>query len=124
MFLTYASPHLNLSRASSLYFKAIRKRRFSGDELGEEEERVRDAEHLGAQEYVYELRQLTKMLTDATSRAEALDQAEKPDALARAEIGLNMNYLVWLLDQATEEAEETLRAAELVLAIEGIRLEN
>ncbi len=85
---------------------------------------MRDAEHLGAQEYVYELRQLTRMLTDAASRAEALDQAEKPDALARAEIGLNMNYLVWLLDQATEEAEETLRAAELVLAIEGIRLEN
>ena len=106
-----------------MYFKAIRKRRFSSDELGEEE-RVRDAEQLGAQEYVYELRQLTRMLTDATSRAEALDQAQKPDAVARAEIGLNMNYLVWLLDRATEEAEETLRAAELVIAIEGIRLEN
>jgi len=37
---------------------------------------------------------------------------------------LNLNYLVWLLDQATEEAEETLRAAELVLAIEGMLLDN
>ena len=85
---------------------------------------MRDAEHLGAQEYVYELRQLSRMLTDATSRAEALDQAQKPDALVRAEIGLNLNYLVWLLEQATEEAEETLRAAELVLAIEGMYLGN
>ena len=53
-----------------------------------------------------------------------LDQAEKPLTLARAEIGLNLNYLVWLLEQATEEAEETLWAAELVLAIEGMPLDN
>ena len=57
-------------------------------------------------------------------QAAELDQAEKPLALARAEIGLNLNYLVWLLEQATEEAEETLRAAELVLAIEGTPLDN
>ena len=85
---------------------------------------MRGAEPLEAREYVYELKQLMKMLVHATLQAEALDHAEKPDVLARAEIGLNLNYLVWLLEQATEEAEETLRAAELVLAIEGMPLDN
>ena len=85
---------------------------------------MRDAEPLEAREYVYELRQLMKMLHHATLQAEELDQAEKPLTLARAEIGLNLNYLVWLLEQATEEAEETLRAAELVLATEGMPLDN
>ena len=86
---------------------------------------MRDAaEPLEAREYVYELRQLTKMLNHATLQAEELDQAEKPLTLARAEIGLNLNYLVWLLEQATEEADETLQAAELVLAIEGMPLDN
>ncbi len=83
-----------------------------------------DAKHLGALEYVSELSNLTRILNDATSRAEALDYAEQPLALTRAEVGLNLNYLVWLLEQATEEAEETLRAAELVLAVEGMPLDT
>ncbi len=73
-------------------------------------------------EYVSELRQLASMLNDARTRTEALDQAQKPFALTWTEIGLNLNYLVWLLEQACEEAEETLRAAEIVLAIEGMPL--
>ncbi len=85
---------------------------------------MRDAEYLGAQEYISELRQLANILTDVTSRTEALDQAQQPLALTRAGVGLNLNYLVWLLEQATEEAEETLRAAEVVLAVEGIPLDN
>ena len=85
---------------------------------------MRDAEHLGAQEYVSEPRQLVNILNDATSRTKALDHAEQPTALTRAEVGLNLNYLVWLLEQATEEGEETLRAAELVLAIEEMLLDN
>jgi hypothetical protein len=64
------------------------------------------------------------MLFKWEPRTYKLDQAEKPLTLARAEIGLNLNYLVWLLEQAREEAEETLRAAELVLAIEGMPLNN
>jgi len=123
MFLTYALHRLNLIRVSSLYIKEGKRCR--SDVFEREEKRVRDAaEPLEAREYVYELRQLTKMLNHATLQAEELDQAEKPLTLARAEIGLNLNYLVWLLEQATEEADETLQAAELVLAIEGMPLDN
>jgi len=123
MFLTYALHRLNLTRVSSLYIKEGKRCR--SDVPEREEKRVRDtAEPLEAREYVYELRQLMKMLVHATLQAEELDQPEKPLALARAEIGFNLNYLVWLLEQATEEAEETLRAAELVLAIEGVPLDN
>ena len=64
------------------------------------------------------------MLFKWEPRTYKLDQAKKPLTLARAEIGLNLSYLFWLLEQAREEAEETLRAAELVLAIEGMPLDN
>ena len=84
---------------------------------------MRESERLEAQEYVYELRQLATMLNDVTSRAKALDQTHKPFALTRTEIGLNLSYLVRLLEQATEEAQETLWAAELALAIEGMSLD-
>ena len=78
-------------------------------------------ERLSPREYVGALRALREAITDATSRAQALDEEEKPLALAR---DLDLDQLVFLLERAEYRALEAVTAAEILAATKGARLED
>jgi hypothetical protein len=78
-------------------------------------------ERLSPREYVGALRALRESITDATSRAEALQCEEKPLELAR---DLDLDQLVSLLEGAEERALEAVTAAEILAATGGMGLEE
>ncbi len=78
------------------------------------------SERLEPRAYLDELKALRETITAATSRAQALDEEEKPLAVAE---GLDLEALAWLLERAEERALQAVRAAEILGATRGVRLE-
>ncbi len=81
-------------------------------------------QRLEPQEYVAELKKLRESIMVTTSRAQALDEEEKPRVLARARVGgVDLDRLVSSLELAEDRAAEAVRKAELFLAVEGHQLD-
>jgi hypothetical protein len=77
-------------------------------------------ERLSPGEYLEALKALREPISDATSRAETLDVELKPLAIAG---DLDLEGLVWMLGRAEDRVLQAVRAAEIMLATEGLRLE-
>ena len=73
------------------------------------------------QAYLTELKQLARVLLDATTRAEALNEEEKPASLVRS---LNLGEMVEGIHDAWREVDTVVKQAELLLAAEGLKLED
>ena len=78
-------------------------------------------QRLSPREYVGALRALREAITDATTRAEALQCEEKPRELMW---DLDLDQLVVLLERAEARALEAVTAAEILAATKGVRLED
>ncbi len=76
-------------------------------------------ERLRPQAYLEELKILRDTITAATSRAQALDEEEKPVELVQA---LDLAGLAYHLERAEERALEAVTAAEILLATKGLHL--
>ncbi len=75
------------------------------------------SERLGPRAYLEELKNLRVAITEAASRAEALDQEEKPTVLALARVGeITLDALMFHLERAEEQAADAVYRAELLLA--------
>jgi hypothetical protein len=79
------------------------------------------SERLELRAYLDELRELQAAISEASSRAQALDEEEQPLVVAG---GLDLGQLVFLLDRAEDRAVQVARAAEILLAAEGLALED
>jgi hypothetical protein len=74
-------------------------------------------ERLAPQEYIAELRKMRESILAVTSRAQALNEEEKPMVLAQARVGgIDLGLLVSFLARAEEQASVAVRKAELLLA--------
>ena len=81
-------------------------------------------EQLEPAEYIVELKKLRESIMVATSRAQALDEEEKPMVLARARVGgVDLDRLISSLELAEDRAAEAVRKAELFLSVEGHQLD-
>ncbi len=78
------------------------------------------SERLEPRVYLGELRDLEAAISDATCRALALDEEEKPLAVAG---DLDLGQLVWLLERTAERAVQAVAACEILLATDGLPLE-
>lgn len=75
------------------------------------------SERLEPQAYLEELKNLRVAITEAASRAEALDQEEKPTVLALARVGgISLDALMFHLERAEEQAADAVYRTELLLA--------
>ena len=82
-------------------------------------------EPLTPSEYLQELRALCETISAATSRAQALDEEEKPIELADGlDLDADLGALVSLLKRAEERAEQAVNAAEILAATRGTTLED
>jgi len=82
------------------------------------------SERLELREYIAELKKLRESIMVTTSRAQALDEEEKPMVLARAQVGgVDLERLVSSLEVAEDRAAEAVRQAELLLDVEGHQLD-
>jgi hypothetical protein len=78
------------------------------------------SEVLEPRAYLEELRGLQAAVTDAASRAQALDEELKPLAVAG---DLDLTGVVFNLERAEERTLQAVRACEILLATEGLPLE-
>ncbi len=78
-------------------------------------------ERLAPAAYLAELKKLQAKISEATSRAQALDEEEKPVELT---VGVDLRQLAYLLERAEERAQEAVRSTELLFAVKGLQLEE
>jgi hypothetical protein len=79
-------------------------------------------ERLAPAAYLAELKKLQATISEATSRAKALDnEEEKPVELT---VGVDLRQLAYLLERAEERAQEAVRSTELLFAVKGLQLEE
>jgi len=78
-------------------------------------------EQLDPAAYLTELRALRETITSATSRAQALNEEEKPHVLRD---DLYLDTLVDHLERAEDAAVQAITAAEILAATRGMPLEE